>query len=131
MSSPDERALEQQAREFMARGEFDEAIPLLRRILEWNHNNWRAHLSLGQCHFAKDEIKDGLGHFQEMVRLAPEEGGPAFLARGELLLGRGEPFAKVWFYHAAECFRKKNEMDRYDAVCQRIAELGWDPNDQI
>ncbi len=119
--------MEQQARELLAQGMIEDAIQVFRKLLEQDHSNWRAHLGLGECYFAQNKIKDGLGHYQEMVRLAPQEGGPAFLARGEWLHGRGEPTAKVWFYHAADCFRKKNEMDRYESVRQRILELGWEP----
>ncbi len=116
------------AEDLLAQGRVDEAIAVYRKILQHNIGDWRAHLGLGGCFFQKREFKDGIGHYQELTRLAPKEGAPAYLARAELMHERGdaEGFARVWFHHAAHCFFRKGEIQRYEAVCQRVLELGLD-----
>ena len=118
------------AEQLQAQGKVDEAIDVYRRILEYDdREDWRAHLGLGDCYFKKQMIKDGLGHYQELTRLAPKEGGPAYLARAELKIQRGEEqsAARMWFHCAAHAFLKKGETQRYQTVCQRILELGFEP----
>lgn len=112
----------------LAEGRVVDAIQIYRGILERDRDDWRGHLALGECYFKENRITDGLGHFQEVARLAPREAGPAYLARAELLLQQGEPEnrAALWFRHAADCFLKKSEMERYEAVRQRMLELGWE-----
>lgn len=109
----------------------DQAISIYSKIREHTPHDWRVHLGLGQLRFKKQQFREGLGHYQELARLAPKEAGPGFLDRAEWLFQKGDKAAIVWFIHAADCFLKKGESERFNAVCQRVIELGLEPIEQL
>lgn len=117
------------ADEHLRLGRLADAEPLYRRVLEFDNNSWEAHLGLGRCLLGLYGFAKANPHFQELVRLAPHEGGPAFLARGEYQARQGKPLQQVrpWFLHAAKSYLDKDLAQEYQLVCRRVMELGMEP----
>lgn len=115
----------ERARQLLEQKQFEAAKELYHRYVQAHPGVWQGYLGLGQAYFQLRMFKEAIGQYQEVLRLAPTESGPAFYGIGETFyqMGRPWPAIEVWFDHAEAAYLKNNDQQGYDFVKQRRAQI--------
>lgn len=109
----------------------DVALSYLRKSQEVGPGRWETHLALGRAYAQKEQYREAIGEFQEILRLSPEQSGTAYEMLGEIFLRQGRPQNTVlpWFQRAAEHFLEGHRADDAKRVIARL--LSLDPLDSV
>lgn len=89
-----------------------------------------AHTRLAEAYLARGMVKEALGEFQEVVRLAPRDAAFAYEKLGEIFERLRKPAASiaVWYRNAGEAYCQRGELA--DAVRAYEAALRHVPTDK-
>ena len=109
---------------------FDVALQYLKKSQELAPGRWEIHMALGRVYMARENLRESIGEFQEVLRLAPEESAQAYEMLGEIFVRQDRPQQQItiWFRNAAEAYVKKNNLKDACRVYERMLQI--DPNNK-
>lgn len=137
----DAQALATLANELTTNGDYDQARPLIERILKIDPKHFLAYKLRGLAYLNGAPTPQGLGHaqtdFEKVLELnpldaeAPRYLGRLFMRQGKPRLAikqleaisRKRPYASAHFMELANAYRKAGDAPRADALLQRFATL--------
>ncbi|MDQ3813631.1 MAG: tetratricopeptide repeat protein [Armatimonadota bacterium] len=137
----DVEALAALASQLTVRYEYDQARPLIDRILRLDPNYHFAYLLRGLAYFNQDPTPQGLAqaaaNFQKVLELKPQDVeahrylGRIYLRLGKPrqaiehfeAVGRGRPYASAHFLELANAYRKAGDVRRADEFRRRFTTL--------
>ena len=93
----------------IGKGEFDEALSILKKILKEKPNNENALYFTGICYFKKNMFPEAIEAFSKVISLNPSFPGA--------------------YYHLGICYQKQNQLDKSLTFYQKALEL--DPKNFI
>jgi tetratricopeptide (TPR) repeat protein len=108
----------------------DVALQYLKKSQELAPGRWEIHMALGRVYMARENLRESIGEFQEVLRLAPEESAQAYEMLGEIFVRQDRDQTRItpWFRNAADAYLKKNNLKDACRVYERMLQI--DPNNK-
>lgn len=105
------------------------AVQFLEKSDNLSPDQWDTQMALGQVHLLLGHLSRAAHHFNEVIRLVPENASVAYEFMGDIYLKQNRPayHVVIWFRYSAQSYLANLELEQAKRMYQRVLDV--DPSD--